>query len=42
MEQRQDAGRGIVHVRDSKDPDGPRLGFTSAGWADFVGFAAGL
>ncbi|MEU1618628.1 DUF397 domain-containing protein [Streptomyces sp. NPDC005722] len=35
-------GQGIVHVRDSKDPDGPGLDFTSAEWAAFVGFVAGL
>lgn len=29
-----------VHVRDSKDPAGPRLGFTSAAWADFVPYAS--
>ncbi|MDX3074774.1 DUF397 domain-containing protein [Streptomyces sp. MI02-7b] len=33
---------GTVHVRDSKDPDGPALHFTSAEWAAFVGFAAGF
>ncbi len=27
---------GLVHVRDSKDPHGPRLGFASAAWADFM------
>ncbi|MFC5034836.1 DUF397 domain-containing protein [Streptomyces sp. So13.3] len=29
-----------VHVRDSKDPDGPALTFTPAAWADFAAFAA--
>jgi uncharacterized protein DUF397 len=29
-----------VHVRDSKDPDGPRLAFTPAAWSAFVAFAA--
>lgn len=29
-----------VHVRDSKDKDGPQLILTSAAWADFVAFAA--
>jgi hypothetical protein len=29
-----DAG---VAVRDSKDPDGPRLAFTAAGWRAFIG-----
>ncbi len=27
---------GIVAVRDSKDPDGPKLIFTPAGWAAFI------
>ncbi|MFG2287059.1 DUF397 domain-containing protein [Streptomyces sp. NPDC048595] len=27
---------GLVHVRDSKNTYGPRLGFASAAWADFV------
>jgi Domain of unknown function (DUF397) len=27
---------GIVAVRDSKDPDGPRLVFTVAGWQAFT------
>ncbi|WP_232778709.1 DUF397 domain-containing protein [Carbonactinospora thermoautotrophica] len=31
--------RGFVAVRDSKNPDGPRLVFTRSGWA---AFAAGL
>ncbi|MFF3252001.1 MULTISPECIES: DUF397 domain-containing protein [unclassified Streptomyces] len=25
-----------VHVRDSKDPDGPALSFTPAAWAEFL------
>ncbi|MEV0438054.1 DUF397 domain-containing protein [Streptomyces spectabilis] len=25
-----------VHVRDSKDPDGPHLTVTPAAWADFI------
>ncbi|WP_433243297.1 DUF397 domain-containing protein [Streptosporangium sp. CA-135522] len=28
---------GVVAVRDSKDPDGPRLLFTPAEWRSFVG-----
>ncbi|MEU7983351.1 DUF397 domain-containing protein [Streptosporangium canum] len=28
---------GVVAVRDSKDPDGPALLFTSAEWCSFVG-----
>lgn len=28
-----------VHVRDSKDPEGPALTFTSEAWASFVEFA---
>ncbi|MFI6445136.1 DUF397 domain-containing protein [Kitasatospora sp. NPDC050543] len=27
---------GLVPVRDSKDPDGPALVFTSAAWQSFV------
>lgn len=27
-----------VHVRDSKDPEGPALTFTSEAWASFVEF----
>ncbi|MFJ8624620.1 DUF397 domain-containing protein [Kitasatospora sp. NPDC093550] len=30
----------VVHVRDSKDPDGPVLRIASAGWAAFVRFAS--
>lgn len=30
-----------VHVRDSKDPDGPALRFRPAEWAAFVAFACG-
>lgn len=29
-----------VHVRDSKDPDGPALTFTPHAWAAFTAFAA--
>ncbi|MCQ4045212.1 DUF397 domain-containing protein [Streptantibioticus rubrisoli] len=29
-----------VHVRDSKDPEGPTLTFTPTAWADFAAFAA--
>ncbi|MEV6005435.1 DUF397 domain-containing protein [Streptomyces sp. NPDC051976] len=29
-----------VHVRDSKDAEGPQLAFTPAAWAAFVEFAA--
>ncbi len=31
-----------VHVRDSKDPDGPALTFAPAAWSAFTAFAAGL
>lgn len=31
---------GTVHVRDSKDPEGPRLAFTPTEWSAFVAFAA--
>ena len=27
---------GLVHVRDSKDPDGPQLAFSPAVWAQFL------
>ncbi|WP_326550207.1 DUF397 domain-containing protein [Micromonospora sp. NBC_01813] len=30
------SGTGRVLVRDSKDPDGCRLSFPTAGWASFV------
>lgn len=29
-----------IHIRDSKDPEGPALTVSPAAWADFVGFAA--
>ncbi|MGW1474857.1 DUF397 domain-containing protein [Streptomyces olivaceus] len=32
---------GTVHVRDSKDVEGPRLAFAPAAWAGFVPYAAG-
>lgn len=32
---------GTVHVRDSKDKQGPQLSFTPEMWAGFVEFAAG-
>jgi hypothetical protein len=28
---------GVVQLRDSKDPDGPMLGFTPGQWTAFVG-----
>jgi hypothetical protein len=33
---------GTVHVRDSKDKEGPQLAFSPAEWADFLSFARGL
>lgn len=30
---------GTVHVRDSKNAQGPQLGFTPGAWADFVSYA---
>ncbi|PWI45571.1 DUF397 domain-containing protein [Streptomyces sp. ICBB 8177] len=30
----------VVHVRDSKDPEGPALAFTPTAWAAFTSFAA--
>ncbi|MFC9857173.1 MULTISPECIES: DUF397 domain-containing protein [unclassified Streptomyces] len=35
------AASGAVHVRDSKDVQGPRLAVTSAAWVGFVSYAAG-
>ncbi|MFK4224177.1 DUF397 domain-containing protein [Streptomyces sp. NPDC019890] len=32
---------GTVHVRDSKNLQGPRLAVTSAAWSDFVSYASG-
>ena len=35
-------GERVVAVRDSKDPDGPKLVFTAAQWAEFTsGIRAG-
>ncbi|MFH8385156.1 DUF397 domain-containing protein [Kitasatospora sp. NPDC018058] len=31
---------GLVHVRDSKDKNGPQLAFDPAAWEAFVSFAA--
>jgi hypothetical protein len=31
---------GTVHVRDSKNVEGPRLALTSQAWADFLPYAA--
>ncbi|MEV0224199.1 DUF397 domain-containing protein [Streptomyces sp. NPDC050704] len=31
-----------IHVRDSKDKQGPRLTFADASWAEFVAFSAQL
>jgi hypothetical protein len=33
---------GTVHVRDSKDKQGPQLAFTPAEWSAFVSYAAEL
>lgn len=30
----------LIHVRDSKDPNGPMIDVTPASWVDFVRFAA--
>ncbi|GAA3140423.1 DUF397 domain-containing protein [Streptomyces rameus] len=32
---------GTVHVRDSKNVEGPRLALSPAAWADFVPYAVG-
>lgn len=29
-----------IHIRDSKNPDGPRLHLRPSAWADFVAYAA--
>jgi hypothetical protein len=34
------AASGTVHVRDSKDIEGPRLGLASGAWARFVRYTA--
>ncbi|MDK0519850.1 DUF397 domain-containing protein [Streptomyces sp. ML-6] len=34
------ASPGTVHVRDSKDVQGPRLAFGPGAWAGFVSYAA--
>ncbi|MET9501763.1 DUF397 domain-containing protein [Streptomyces sp. NPDC006622] len=31
---------GTVHVRDSKNTDGPRLALAPTAWADFVAYAS--
>ncbi|MEU0074835.1 DUF397 domain-containing protein [Streptomyces sp. NPDC006332] len=31
---------GTIHVRDSKNTRGPRLGFAPDAWADFVSYAS--
>ncbi|MER5547011.1 DUF397 domain-containing protein [Streptomyces sp. NPDC002589] len=30
-----------IHVRDSKQTDGPQLALTAAAWGDFVSYASG-
>ncbi|MGK5446415.1 DUF397 domain-containing protein [Streptomyces radiopugnans] len=34
------AAPGTVHVRDSKNAQGPRLAFAQEAWADFTAYAA--
>ncbi|MEU3251415.1 DUF397 domain-containing protein [Streptomyces sp. NPDC006997] len=29
-----------IHIRDSKNPTGPRLAASPAAWSEFVGYAA--
>ncbi|WP_411141642.1 DUF397 domain-containing protein [Streptomyces sp. x-80] len=36
------ASPGAVHVRDSKNMQGPSLGFAPGAWADFVAYASGV
>ncbi|MEV6007737.1 DUF397 domain-containing protein [Streptomyces sp. NPDC051976] len=31
---------GTVHVRDSKDPEGPQFAFSAAEWSAFLAYAA--
>ncbi|QEV21074.1 DUF397 domain-containing protein [Streptomyces alboniger] len=31
---------GAIHVRDSKDPEGPQLSLEPRAWAEFVGYAS--
>ncbi|MFF7654965.1 DUF397 domain-containing protein [Streptomyces sp. NPDC007983] len=31
---------GTIHIRDSKNPDGPQLTATPAAWTAFVGYAS--
>ncbi|SHN18780.1 DUF397 domain-containing protein [Actinacidiphila paucisporea] len=33
---------GTVHVRDSKDKEGPQLAFSPTAWADFIAYARAL
>jgi hypothetical protein len=33
---------GAVHVRDSKDKEGPQLALSPVGWSDFISFAGQL
>ncbi|MBM9507830.1 DUF397 domain-containing protein [Actinacidiphila acididurans] len=33
---------GTIHVRDSKDKEGPQLAFSPAQWASFVEFASAI
>ncbi|MEU0271804.1 DUF397 domain-containing protein [Streptomyces sp. NPDC006307] len=35
------AATSTVHVRDSKNVSGPKLGFSPAAWANFVTYATG-
>ncbi|MFI2368538.1 DUF397 domain-containing protein [Streptomyces sp. NPDC018833] len=34
------AATGAIHVRDSKNVPGPRLGFAPGAWTDFVTYAS--
>ncbi|WUH93597.1 DUF397 domain-containing protein [Streptomyces sp. NBC_00433] len=34
------ASPGTIHIRDSKDPEGPQLAFGPAEWSAFVSYAA--
>ncbi|MCC9706866.1 DUF397 domain-containing protein [Streptomyces sp. MNU76] len=32
---------GTIHIRDSKNTEGPRLGFAPEAWTDFVTYTSG-
>ncbi|MFD7614299.1 DUF397 domain-containing protein [Streptomyces sp. NPDC059828] len=40
VEAASNSSRPSVHIRDSKNPRGPRLNFGSAAWSGFVAYAS--